>query len=197
MVAAIVGLVGVIIGAAITPLITHSVESRRIKSRIKPELIGLMYLFYNYRKALLTTVNDLGFQIRFLFFKKEELITTATISEKANLEIEVELLSKSIARMIDNHKEYFAKLTEIEAKMLSVLSQVSEYYGESKYTKLENLIRPKLEASNSQQELYNYGLLDAQKISELKSSLAQILIDKAHELDKDCSKIIDKLTTGF
>lgn len=190
----ILPLVGVIIGAMLTPWIAFKMEKTRRKLSLKPELVQITYIFFNLWKLNISIHNNAEFQKRYAYLVSELLSSpNIDISQKELKSRDFDTLMKDIFILQDNAKVNFEKMMEIEAKLLSMTTEFQKYYGEIVYIKLSNLIRPLVDESNNTSALHNYFEFSADEINRIKKELPKEIDKKAKEIDAKCNKVVNMI----
>lgn len=194
----ILPLLGVLIGALMTPWVTNRIEKGREKLLLRRELIKSVHIFFNLWKEGIMLLNNRDFSTRLAYFMSYSLshhqLDPILRAEKTR---EHKIIMKDIFNMNATHEVNYHKMMEIEADILSALAQSKRFYSSDTTLKLSQLLRPLIDQSNAQFEFYDYALLDESGIDEAKRALPNLLRGKHKEMDAECKKAIDELLSFF
>ena len=190
----ILPLIGVVIGALITPWVTNRIERAKTRDLVKSNIIKDVYIFFNQWKENVTNINN-----RYFSFRLSEIVSNILIKneldsiQRAERIRQFEILVKDIFNMEEHGKATYTKMVETEAEMLSCLSNAKGFLDTNKYNRLSKIIKSLIERSNMPSELHDYLAVDPIQIDNLKQVLPKQLRVKHNEMDAECAKITDEL----
>lgn len=194
---ALIGLAGVVIGGFLTPVLTSKIEDRRIKKSIRPQLIEKIYVFFNLRKAHISTSNYHNFKVQLIRFATLEKIKqgdTAT-DPKRTLAIQTILDTNDPASHLLKAEQYFEQLVEIESKIIALICHAQQYYDKEIYKKLNNLIKLEIDRSNQSNDLHQYSKLSIEELEKVAKTIENDIYQETQKLNSTCDTLINKVMT--
>lgn len=192
---ALIGLLGVVIGGLLTPWITSKMEDAKIKKSLRPQIIEIIYTFFNVRKAHITYSNIHNFKIQLTVFAIRGLHSHDKPNPK-DAEILQKIIDSDDSKELAVHAEkYFDQLVEIEGKLIAFVCQAQLYYGQEVYNKLNKLIKPEIDKSNQPNNIYNYSKLEGSQLQKIAETIGDDLYTETQKLNPICDLVIGKVMT--
>lgn len=166
-IAGIFGIVGVVVGALITPLTIAYLEKKKIKRELKSNLVKQIHIFFNIRKSEIYISNAAN-----LFNKRVELICDQ-LAEKSYSEIELAVWNKEYDRFsnlatdrTNKYNEYIIRGNDIEADIESLMINVQTYYRRKCYDELYPVITNALNEANETVDVTKFEHFTLDNINE-------------------------------
>ena len=189
----ILPLVGVIIGAAITPWVSSIIEKQRHKRLIKANLIKSLHIFHSYWKMDFSLANTIPFKMRESNDLSTNIGQTDAPEEKERLQRKFDVFERDLFRKSETHLRITERKMEVEADIESLLMQTLQYFGVTKYNKVEIELRFYLEESHEQKQLYKYLHMEIESFPNLLEQVLAQIKEKHAELEKKQKRIVSKV----
>ena len=192
----ILPLIGVLIGALLTPLLSSRIENKKVKSSLKPELVRFLYMFYNLLKEhyTLSTYENLNGRKQHLANMDANNLNLS-VEQRTEIKRQYDTFQQDDLRSQEYIRVNFKRLIKVEASILSNISQIQVYYDKELYDKLMKLIQPEISKSNNPQSIFDFSNSTEAQMREAK--IRDGLLAKSLELDQDYAKVIGKLDKLF
>jgi hypothetical protein len=180
-------LLGVIIGALLTPLVTEKINTikrkRTVVNELTESLIHFFYAWINY----VTEVNYYALYNQMAVKLAEEIEIAFNnghgqqqMQEKKLIVFnEMELLHRT------NGKTHYDERAKAEAKLYALIIEIKHLYGNKRYNALKQLIHPYLKEANTRNAnyLYDFLKLSLDQCYEIADELPDKAIFRSGELD--------------
>lgn len=190
-------LISVAVGALLAPWLTYRLDTQRKKRHLKPQLVKLLYQFFNYRKTLIRESNVLHYTNAYSSFVWDDLTREPDKNSKSELEFQFNNLDKSIFYLRENTHRTLNQLIETESEIMSQLTEIKSLYGNRAYNQVVEKIQPHLDFSNKSPLIYKFSKLSRAELMMTRDDLTDKLDNKAHSMQDECSLLIKELNTIF
>lgn len=187
-------LIGVVIGSVLTPVVSSFIEKRKTKKRIRPELIKIVYLFYNKRKKQIDLMNTAAFSIRHGVFLWEDLRdSTLTGAHREEIRRQFDVVNKGNETDIEIFHQVTNELIELEASMISLICEAEQSYNTSVYKKLNALIKPEIDKSNNAKLLYDFENMTKEEHNAVNKTWRDLIVKETYKQNDDCDRVIEEI----
>lgn len=186
---ALVGVIGTILGIWIGPYVSRSLERRKEKDSIKPNLIKITYTFYSIRKMRFELANSNGFRARMLNNMLIDL-TTNIHSDTTNLQSLYNSTLDHHHREEDLQTKYLDRLIEIEAELHKSMIDVKRHFGNRTYKHVYSVIKPAIDNSNKDVLLHEYRDIPLDEHKKIETTLTREIQNGLSQINKDLQQVI-------
>ncbi len=208
-------LLGVLLGGLIgllSPAIANRYERKKRKISIKSDLIHHLSLFYGLIKDHTHSTNwiktlQLDFQRQNEMMKASLQVGGNSLGMKegvfmhlTNLDKErTDRILKDIYRMEEKGNITYHKMIEIEAKMFSLISDISTYYDRKSFIIISKIIKGLLKNHNDYDFLwlFNYDSLTIADVDRLYVDLPKKLKKRSYDLDAMLDSYIEEINLNL
>ena len=167
-------LIGVFLGGMLgltAPFVSQLIQQHNKKKEVAPELCQTIYRFFNYQKVRIVHENQCTMEIKSAAYCWS-MLQNINLENKVRIELERQYkeLSDSSQSNEKSGAEYFDKCVEVESIIHRFILDVRRFYGESKYLKIEHLIKPHLHEANFGLNLFDYKNLTKNELEDARKN---------------------------
>lgn len=186
-------LIGVAIGAGLSPWFAYKFESLKRKRQVKQELVRLIYLFYNYQKSAYrnTTVHD------FKFFRRELTVSKIRpfLQDKTEIDMDIERDESDTRDISDKLDEGVQLLLDVEAQIISLLYEVQVLFDIDTYKSISFLIEPIINKYNKPgvYDLIDFSQITKENLEDVRKSIKGKIETQVDLLHAECTSLIKEI----
>jgi hypothetical protein len=193
-------LLGVIIGGAIallSPLLVYRMDKQKRKISIKPELVYTAAQFYGITKDHLHVINLHAYCHALLEHKQRALMAAPDDQQRIPIKEAIDELMGETKKFNNRINNNYPKLVDLESKLISLTSEIREYYGTEVFKSVSSLVRPIIAESNDIESifLYKYHTLSESKLLEIRPTLPPTILAKQQKFQEKLEVFIDELNS--
>jgi len=169
-------------------------EKTKHKRLVKANLIKSLHLFFSYWKMRTKQSNHIGLKMREGNDLHDQVHTNVVDEGLRNKMLsKFNMEEKDLFRKTDSHYNVSEKQMEVESEIESLIVQIYEYYGKSKFEKIETVLRPIITRSHMNKKLYSYETLSSSELKAAKIKLPEQLKTVNETLDRDKQILVTAL----
>lgn len=188
-------IISVALGAILTPLTINFIENSREKKSIKPELIKLVYQFFNLRKVTVNLQNTIKIQTRESEIRHNQIISEQDPNNKQQIEKRYIHLLKFQEQNVNTMIKFLSQLNDVEAEICSKISSIKSRYNSQKYTTIDSELKSHLDESNTSCNFFDYDNLSELEFDKAHKKFNELLDKKNKEFNLSCDKVIKKINS--
>lgn len=180
-------LIGVLVGAGVSlivPTINHFRDKHKEKKKLRPQLRQTLYLLSRYKRLTIEAFNkERWHSLQANYLHNILRLPTTGGTHRAEIERQLKVTNDYIDSIGKQSNDSFANVLKYQAEIISILAQIQNYYSNSLYETLYNMLAPYIDEAIII-NLLDYDMLFANNqtldIQILRDAIAIALVNQAN-----------------
>jgi hypothetical protein len=189
-----VTLAAVVVGAILPALANKIIEGPKTKRRIQLEIIENIYMFFNLLKAHFEYLNTKNIVYQHLKYLRDR-VGTHTKEEVDMMGFEMEYQKGQLFLLEECSTRTFHDLTKIESTLCKLNVEVSENYSKKVSNKINNIILPLLQESNTALFITDFSKMSYTEILSVEADTMKKIKEHSHDYVKRSFEVVLRINT--
>jgi hypothetical protein len=195
----ILPLLGVVLGAFLSPLVSHFLERNKRKQNLKSELIEELSALFGMNKDHFIVINEQAFLNRYIILISSQLSGEKNESDRDYLKFEINRVLQRMQNLNERFKDSYSTLVAIESRIQSLIFETRDIYGKDVFRSVNSLLQPVIRESNDNEKAYlhDYQNLEKEALDAVQLVLSTQIASKLNDYNKQQELVFKELSSCF
>jgi hypothetical protein len=185
---ALQGFLGAVFGSLLIPFVTHYLEKRKHRVKLRLELIAQVHIIHQLFKADLIQKNVDGLNARLHDIYNTIAKNTQNPTDKTSAETIRDRYAKFLDEIKPRTTELFNQIIQIEGELVKSVVDIQGSYGYDMYLKVNQIINRVLENASNPEYFYlhNYSEMNLSDLNDVDKIINKEVLERSKMINADC-----------